>query len=203
MIITIENLRRGMEDWVSRLGWTSDFEAPLYPCLATLRSGGLSQEWWSRIVDHLARWRATRPQSKAAILEKGSPQLASLAQELGVIVESSRPQSPNLDTCDWQQVAGLYGVAHSIKGSCTPVFGSKLCHFILPDAFPVIDWDFTGVPSSSYRSYWQFCQEQWSSCQDRQPLVDALLACIRSEDADAFPWTTKITELCIAGSRAV
>ena len=203
MIITIENLRRGMEAWVSRPGWHSDFEAPLYPRLARLRSGGLSLEWWSNVVDCLARWRATRPQPKAEILEKGKHQLPRLAQEVDAIIESTRPRSPNLDICEWHQVAGLYGIAHSIKGSSTPVFGSKLCHFIFPDAFPVIDWVFTGVSFPSYKAYWQFCRQQWLSCQDRQPLVEMLLANIRMEDTGAFPWTTKITELCVAGSRAV
>jgi hypothetical protein len=189
-----------MHKWVSRPGWPGDFHAPLYPILAQLKSSGLSPAWWRQIVDHLASWRAVRPLSKVEILERGMPLLGKLAQEAQAISATSRPQLPNLDTCGWEQVAGLYAIAHSIKGSSTPVFGSKLCHFILPDAFPVIDWAFIGVSAATYQPYWERCKKEWVSCQNRQPLVDALLACIHPKDAPSFPWSTKITELCIAGA---
>jgi len=201
MVLTIDNLRRGMQDWVSRPRWPRDFHASLYPTLARLQYDGLSPEWWHPIVNHLADWKAIRPLSKATIVQTGMPLLASLTVEKGAIIQSSRPRPPSLDTCNWDQIAGLYDVAQSIKGASTPVFGSKLCHFILPDVFAVIDGDFIGV--SPYRAYWERCKEEWISCQDRQPLVAVVSACIQSSDASSFPWTTKITELCIAGSRAL
>jgi hypothetical protein len=190
-----------MEEWISRPGWPADFHAPLYRILAELKSGGLSPECWRHIVDHLASWRATRPLTKAAIVQRGTPVLGKLAQEAEAIINASRPQPPNLDTCKWEQVAGLYEVASWIKGLSTPVFGSKLCHFILPDAFPVIDWDFIGVSVAGYQPYWELCKREWISCQNRQSLVAVLSARIQPRDAPFFPWSTKITELCIAGSR--
>ena len=139
--------------------------------------------------------------TKAAILQKGMPLLDKLAEETEAIVNASHPQLPNLDTCEWEHVAGLYEVAASIKGLSTPVFGSKLCHFILPDVFPVIDWDFIGVSADDYRGYWEFCKTEWTSCQDRKSLVAVLSPCIESKYQHYFPWSTKITELCIAGSK--
>lgn len=201
MIATFENLRAGMDDWVSRPGWPGDFHAPLYSSLQQLHVGGLTEEWWSSIVDHLAAWRALRPRTKAEITRSGEPKLATLGAEVATISAELNGRKASIEFLEWRTVERLYRVAHSIKDSSTPVFGSKLCHFILPNVFPVIDWDFTGVLTSSYREYWQMCHAEWSSCPNRAVLLGELSARIPSAHSHNFPWETKIIELCVAGSR--
>ena len=203
MIVTLQNLRAGVDAWMSRPGWPSDPHAPLYGTLAGLRADGLTQEWWTQVVNHLASWRAIRPQKKADILWNGRAHLDALSREYDAISTACNRPSPSLGDCAWPTVEGLYHVAHSIKGSATPVFGSKLCHFILPDMFPVIDWDLIGVSSPEYRPYWQLCRQEWSACPNQSELIEEVSPRVAGEYAPVFPWATKITELCIAGDKAV
>ena len=81
------------------------------------------------------------------------------------------------------------------------MFASKLCHFLLPDAYPVIDGDVIGIRWASYEAYWRYCKSQWVACEGKTGLIDALSQEIGPDVAPDYPFTTKVTELCIIGDR--
>lgn len=129
------------------------------------------------------------------------------------VITGAPGNQPSMDlaTAEWSMLADLYETARLIKGVQSPVFPSKLCHFILPNLYPVIDRAVIGL-DSSYQAYWRYCQHQWLSCTARNDLIDRLKKVIvegtmprqgapAGEVAAQYPWSTKITELCLIGSR--
>lgn len=197
-LLSIRNLESGIDVWRSK-DWPSDFNNAFYNELEQLRVGGLGHEWWVAIVDHLWTWRAIRPWSKARIRERGLAVLDHLAAEFQRVGDSAEPSRLNFESVSWQSLSGLFRVARSIKDDSV-VFGSKLCHFVFPNLFPVIDREVIGL--TDYESYWSYCQNQWVACPRKQRLIEELAARINAEVPPEFPWGTKITELCIMGQRA-
>jgi hypothetical protein len=106
-----------------------------------------------------------------------------------------------MQNVEWEDLESLYRIAFDIKGVNSPVFGSKLCHFLLPDAFPVYDRDVIRFAARDYEDYWRFCKTQWMSCETKKELKDLLSREIGLDVAPRYPFTTKVTELCIIGSR--
>ena len=107
-------------------------------------------------------------------------------------------------------MADLYYVASQIKNVNSPVFGSKLCHFIVPDAFPVIDSKIIkkgkkaiGASALSYEDYWRFCKSQWGGCSAQTQSVQTMRAAIGSNIFIHYPYAVKITELCIRGALGI
>jgi hypothetical protein len=109
----------------------------------------------------------------------------------------------HLKTTSWTQLKALYSIAHAIKGVSSPVFGSKLCHFLAPDAYIIIDRDVVGLETDEYNDYWHYCHEQWKSASSKDELKSTLQAAMPTEAVLYFPWSTKITELCIIGRKAL
>jgi hypothetical protein len=139
-------------------------------------------------------------------IERSIPRNANLAPitlaEALADPSGAGPHALNLQTACWEQIAPLFAIAHAIKDVDSPVFGSKLCHFLLPDAFPVIDRSAVGLGWRSYEEYWRYCHEQWVECSQKSDLTDALRREVGFELMPSYPFTTKLTELCLIGSRA-
>ena len=89
----------------------------------------------------------------------------------------------------------------SIKGVSSPVFASKLCHFIFPSAFPIADRAAVGV-AANYDKHWARCRDLWLGCNAREQLIAKLKQAIAEPVTPGYPWATKITELCLIGSRS-
>ena len=202
-ILTKANLVAGIQEWKNRKPkW--GFQNDLYKKLQQLEANGLNQEWWQSIIDELWNWRAIRPSSKTTVRQKGLGCLRRLDAEYDRILRTTGEQKPNLETVSWEMLSGLYEVARSIKRlkHPSPVFGSKLCHFILPNAFPVVDREMIGI-GCDYGDYWNDCSTQWAACTRKQELAQYLERAIESEIkgrvTEYYPWATKVTELCITG----
>ena len=201
-ILTKANLDAGIKMWRKK-DWPADFHNKLYKELKQLKSSGLDTQWWQSIVNVLWDWRAVRPLSKTFIYQRGLDYLSQLQAEYQRVLDATDKHEPDLETASWETLSGLYTLANSIKGFNSPVFGSKLCHFILPNAFPVIDNDVIGINSRIYKDYWTFCCAQWTSCSKKQELAQNLARIIGDEVAALYPWSTKLTELSIIGSKLV
>ena len=167
----------------------------------------MNTTWWSPTVDDLWAWKAIRPLTKGAVLARGQSNLQHLQSEYARIQSILGNRIPSLSNLSWKDVDALYHVASKIKNVNSPVFGSKLCHFIMPDAFPVIDRNIIkkakkviGASALSYGHYWQFCKSQWVSCAARAQLVQTMQKAIGPNIFVHYPCAAKITELCISGS---
>lgn len=90
------------------------------------------------------------------------------------------------------------------------MFTSKLCHFLVPCIFPVVDNEAMGNPFSTYREYFLAGQTEWiatdARTQDR--LIKILKDAVgegRTSKAhddslfDRFPIKCKLIELCTIG----
>ena len=86
-----------------------------------------------------------------------------------------------------------------VKGVGSPVFASKLCHFILPSAFPVVDGEAVQGSAIPYVDYWERCRACWTGCREKRELRAELRDRMSSEPIVSYPWSTKITELCWIG----
>ena len=200
-LLTTTNLQAGIRLW----HWDRDFHNEYYQQLSRWKQNGLNEAWWWQIVDELAKWKATRGQTKHQIGVRGVERLKRLQAPYNQIIGSTAGRPLNLTTATWQPLEELYSVAFDIKHIDSPVFGSKLCHFILPNAFPVFDHAVIGdslrsigVHIHTYEEYWRFCKAQWTECSEQEALRQEMqLAIGKAVHAD-YPYSTKVTELCIS-----
>ena len=204
-ICTPANLKRGMKAFLEHKDWPRDFHVEFYCKLRKWQQDGLTQDWWDKIIDELGHWKAIRPKSPGDIRK-----VAKKRKSLDRMKESlSGIHAKDIASCDWNDIAGLFAVAHKIKETKSEsfVFASKLCHFILPKVFPTYDKGALQFPRPSYEAYWQYCQEQWKNCTDKKELKQLLRQKImQNPDIKAsylkeYPWVAKITELCIMGRK--
>ncbi len=202
-IVTEVNLEAGINVW-RRRKWDDDFHNCLYKKLMQLKSGGLDRNWWHGIVDELSIWKAIRPLPKADIYLRGIDYLGQFQVEYDRILRVTNKHEPEMTTISWETLSSLYTVASSIKNVSSPVFGSKLCHFLLPNAFPVIDNEAIGL-NRTYADYWDYCKTQWVNCGEKQELINNLRQKIQEKVqgkvVEYYPWSTKLTELCIIGNK--
>ncbi len=84
-----------------------------------------------------------------------------------------------------------------IKDVRSPVFCSKLCHFVAPTKFPVIDNAAMGLPYRDYGTYWMFVRREWceTSNEERQRFEAELKAEIDDELTPNYPLACKIVEI--------
>jgi len=206
-LLNNKNLQAGMQIWYIQTTWPRDFHNQFYQDLHRRRQHGLDTKWWPPTVDDLWRWKAIRPLTKGIVLARGQNNLQHLQREYARIQSILGNRIPSLSNLAWEDVADLYHIASQIKNVNSPVFGSKLCHFIMPDAFPVIDSNIIkkckkviGASAHSYEAYWRFCKSQWVGCIARPQLVQTMQKAIGPNIFLHYPYAVKITELCISGS---
>ena len=209
-------LDRGIEKFQSGQGRPWGFDEEFYRDLRKMRSCRFTPKWWEKIYQtnksgSLTKWRATR-NAQNDVREEGRRRLCELRQAYESIPNAVKKSGIESKSCDWDIVEPLFGIAHKIKETKGKyaVFASKLCHFILPKAFPVIDHTALRVNNPNaevYREYWKLSRQQWCAC-DKQT-KDALCEQLRKEiwrndkasDLTDYPWATKIAELCVMGRR--
>lgn len=196
------NLVSGIRYWrETKKKWDVDFHNDFYKQLQHLKRNGLTKEWWVNIVPYLQSWRASRGKTDDYIYTRGVERLSELSTEYNKMLGINHSQELDLQIAMWTSIEKLYNVASSIKNVPSPVFGSKLCHFILPNVFPVIDREAVGVYHNDYASYWANCSSEWSECQIKEKLKNILKDSIGVQVIENYPWSTKIAELCMIGSK--
>ena len=201
-VLTKTNLEAGIAYWFNtKAKWGDDFHNAYYEDFNYRQRNGLDEEWWEWMVHELRSWQASRPKTDAYIRERGRQRLHELQAARERILAAAEPESPGLENTNWKLLSELYLCAKSIKNVDSPVFGSKLCHFIIPNAFPIIDGEAIGIQTSDYSIYWDYCRRQWLNCQLKEELRSHLRTLIGPGVVDHYPWSTKLTELCIIGDR--
>lgn len=206
ILLTNENLQRGISKRKKdHAHWDLDFHNRLYSELYSMRTKGINAEYWGFLVDQLAVWRATRGSSKLEIYQRGLTQLSALGHYIRLIIEKHLGYEPDITMVNWKEIQPLFNLAFYIKKTInqSPVFASKLCHFIFPNIFMVTDNEVIGAADDldDYRDYWEDCQEDWTSCTTKIELISILGNDIGPDLIENYPFATKITELCIIGSK--
>ena len=138
---------------------------------------------------------------KSYYLDRGPDYFPRLKEQLAGITRTHGGRVPDLLELDPSELTEMFDMAKEIKGTDSPVFASKLCHFMLPSAFPVTDNTMLGRWGRDYWAYWQRCADGWRGCPDRELLKRELGKRIPGGAAPCYPWGTKIGELCHWGAR--
>ncbi len=204
MIVTLENLDKGICWWAQNLEkWTSDFHNADYSKMFDLRRDGLNEDWWRNTVDRLGQWHAYRgrkpPIKKEAILQRGREKLANLQKEYEGIIGKCKNE-PSITELAWHDVAGVFDLVSEIKPN-SPVFAAKMCHFIFPGLFIVMDNRATDV--FPYKFYWCGMKDEWEGFSEKKAAMDLLKNQITKNGRETlnpkYPLVTKIMELSYIG----
>lgn len=198
--ITIENLTNGIREWRTHKNWWQDFDNALYIELKEGRAKGFDADYLELLIKHLVDWKALRPRTKAFIRERGLERLPRLKKEFENIITSYPLSQTDMGNIRWESIHKLFYTAWEIKDVNSPVFASKMCHFLMPRVFMVIDNEFIGV-NEPYEMYWKRCQSAWVKCEEKDKYVEILKSEIGENVILDYPWATKITELCINGMK--
>jgi hypothetical protein len=208
MIVSLDNLENGIQWWQTYVDkWGLDFANAEYYDIYKLRADGITQKWWSATVDHLWDWKAIRapkpPNTKQEILDRGIKRFDAIGG-LFSRLRSISSSEPSIADVTWEEIGPLFDLCFQIKpgGSRygSPVFASKMCHFIFPKVFPVIDNLATGI--FEYEFYWRGMKDEWFRFQEKSEALGMLKAAMKTngkEVHDRFPFQTKIIELSHIG----
>jgi hypothetical protein len=200
MQINITNLQIGLSRWKARPGWESDLHAKFYQLLSDKRRFPIDDNYLNFLIDTLARWKALRPRTKEYIRGRILPRLDRLSEEAEELFYYSQSINFNFDSYRWDDIRNLFYTSQEIKEGTSSVFASKLCHFLIPWAFPVNDNVYTGI-TKSYPDYWLTCHKEWVSATNRDELVAFLKNQIQDQNNTNYPWGAKISEICASASK--
>jgi hypothetical protein len=200
MIISLDNLNAGLQ-WWRKGNWPRDIHNEDYYDIYGARSAGPTEQWWKATVDRLSQWRAFRgpkpPNTKAEISARGRRALPDVASQHAKLVASTGTEPSIADLC-WEDVASLFALTSGIKPR-SPVFAGKMCHFLFPKLFMVMDN--LGTDVFDYEFYWRGMKDEWNRFQAKAEARDLLAAAIRSNKPlhPLYPFETKIMELSHIG----
>lgn len=201
----LELVGAGIQWWVkTKPDWRTDFLNSFYEGLYAARPDELNEIWWSASVNRLAEWRAIRSpkphNTKQEIFDRGSVSLATWNQRYQHMKRRAGNHEPSLENMEWADVAPLFNDLCEIKLSRSPVFASKLGHFMLPRTFIVLDNEATGL--APYEVAWRGLKAAWHEFEEKKEASVLLEQQIRkpgcSVHAD-YPFETKIAEMWLIG----
>jgi aspartate aminotransferase len=204
MKLSIENLNEGIKWW--REGkWPKDYLNHEYYDIYKSRAAGLTERWAEATLERLVRWKALRSSkpgnTKAKFARLIEIRLPDLQTEYQRLLEISGDE-PSIRSLAWQDISKLYETIAEMKDG-SPVFASKLGHFIFPNVFIVMDN--LGTQVIDYDSYWPGMVDEWNVFQDKDATFDLLKNEIERHSRDAahplYPYETKIIELCHIGDK--
>jgi hypothetical protein len=202
LVVNEQFLQKGIQKWRSNANWDQDFHNRFYSRL--IRLGPLSPSSWYSLGDELISWSAIRPVPKGVITRNG---LAVISKIDTVIRDLGRKYDlPTVDLSDiqWSDISEIFTISNAIKNSSTPMFGSKMCHFLLPNLFPIFDSQIgESIGTSNYQEYWMICRQGWKECTEKEYLINILYNLIGKNIIPKYPWATKVTELCCLGGGVI
>jgi hypothetical protein len=200
MIITLDNMEAGL-DWWQNSNWPKDFHNDDYYAIYQTRSSGVTREWWEATVDRLGQWRAYRgghpPRKKCEITNRGMECLDDLAKEYESLTRKAHGE-PSISSLCWEDVGGIYQIAYRVKER--PVFAGKMCHFLFPMAFIVMDN--LGTQVFEYEFYWRGMKDEWGRFKDKGKAIGLLKEQIAKSSKrvhPCYPAETRIMELAHIG----
>jgi hypothetical protein len=157
-------------------------------------------------VDELSGWRALRTSlpghDKGWYLARGEEPFRRMLVLVARIQSAHAGRDPSITETNPEELGEMFGIAIDTKNVRSPVFASKLCHFLMPSAFPVADQDMLGISTvHHYWQYWRACAEGWRASEEKEALKAHLRDAMSATPFVGYPWAVKIAELCHAGAR--
>ncbi|MEV0453812.1 hypothetical protein [Catellatospora methionotrophica] len=202
-----EDFASGVAWWRTRR-WPWDFHNRDYRQMAAENPDGrFDAAWWATVQPRLTAWKALRPVPSHVVAAAVATNAAELARTWA---SSCRPYQ-DTDIADpavtWEAVRAFPDMVSHLKPTKTgsPVFPSKLCHFLLPKIFPVVDQLALGGQHLSYSSYFELVKGTWqaTAAGTRQRLTEEIERLIRERPNsalyDGYPIVNKVVELAFIG----
>ena len=203
-IVNLTNLKAGIIEFRRRWPGETDFHNQLSVELLRRRDAG--QLTWGRVVDELAAWGALRSgipgRDRSWYLEVGTEPFTRMVRIVAQIRVRHGGKDPVLTETGPEELQQLFDVAVDIKAARAPMFASKVCHFLMPSAFPVADGAVLGLSNiGEYWSYWRRCAEGWRSSDEKEVMTTELRHAMSTAPHPRYPWAAKIGELSHTGAR--
>jgi hypothetical protein len=107
------------------------------------------------------------------------------------------PNEPSIEDVEWSDIAELWQIAYRIKSK--PVFAGKMCHFMFPKIFIVMDNLATQV--FDYEFYWRGMKDEWTRFSQQEAAKTTIAETINAIRPihELYPLETKIMELSHIG----
>lgn len=207
MPLTIDELKLGIEYWQESTNWPRDYHAAWYQtCLPAIQptNGVFDRRWWDRCWPVLQHWRATRRGGGRALMTRRAEERFDALRTAWS--EAVAPHlSQDIAELEWHQIERLPIIAAQIKNVGSPVFSSKLCHFLAPNIFPVVDNKAMGNPFRSYQDYFTTGRSEWFQTDHvtQRSLVEVLTLSVGRPLPAVFPLKCKLIELCMIGRKTL
>lgn len=201
MSFHLEELNQGIAYW-KNTKWPQDFHNQFYQEIAAIRQahGLFNQGWWDAFLPILRQWRATRPRSSEYLTERAQDRFGDLNniwnQDIVPVIEK------DIETIEWKTIDRFVRLVAEIKNVQSPVWESKLCHFLAPHIFPVIDNVAMGKSFEWYEEYFETRRNEWNESDDntRNVLTNRISDEIgHNTITPNYPVKSKIIELCFIG----
>jgi hypothetical protein len=202
MIITLDNLTKGIDWWQKESKWPTDFLNSDYYCIYDDRARGVTDEWWRQTLDRLSKWRAFRgpkpPNSKDAIDRCVKKILDQVSIEYDRL---SKEGEPSIADLQWEDIGTLFEIVSGVKPRSF-VFASKMCHFLFPKLFIVVDNLATSV-FDDYEFYWRGMKDEWNRFEGKNEARKRLVRAMNLKKPlhPHYPLETKIMELSHIGRK--
>ena len=105
---------------------------------------------------------------------------------------------PSICDLNWEHVSSLLELGSKIE-SGPPVLASKLCHFVFPKLFPVMDNKATGL--WEYEFYWRGMKDEWNRFGRKAQATRIFTQVIKGTRPlhPLYAFETKILELALIG----
>jgi hypothetical protein len=203
----MHDLNAGATWWRTKTNWPADFHNRDYPVMAAESSNGrFDAAWWAKVQPRLTQWNAFRPTPRSVVAAQVAAQADALARAWRSACEPLREVDISAAQVTWEALHAFPDVVATLKPTRSPVFPSKLCHFLLPKVFPVLDGVALGRQSSTYERYFKEVKGTWEVThpETRDALVAEMTRLVEQLDrplAPEFPLVTKIVELALIGQR--
>nr|WP_296075683.1 hypothetical protein [uncultured Actinoplanes sp.] len=205
--IDMREFTAGVTWWRTKTDWPADFHNRDYPVMAAENPNGrFDAVWWANVQPRLTRWNAFRPAPRSVVAANVAAQADALAQAWKSSCEPHRDADISAPEVTWEAVRAFPDVVATLKPTRSPVFTSKLCHFLLPKVFPVIDGLAVGGLSFTYERYFNVVKGSWEATDPdtRKALIAEMTRLVEQLDRPlepTFPLVTKIVELALIGRR--
>ena len=201
MAFQLNELNQGIAYWRRRPNWPQDFHNDFYRCIGTeIQNYGLfNQQWWDAFLPRLRQWRATRPKSSAYLTARVKDCFNALNNSWNQNIVPVIGQ--DIEAVEWQNIAPFVRLVAEIKNVESPVFSSKLCHFLAPHIFPVVDNAAVGNHFDSYETYFNAVRTEWCETDNytKGKLTDLITNKIGYKMLPNYPVKCKVIELCLIG----
>jgi hypothetical protein len=199
MPVTMEEFERGVAVW-GTTRWPTDFHNAFYADLAEANPRGrFTEAWWQWLRPHVVAWKAYRPEPVAVLAERARERFERLDDKW---LECCAPVSDReVAQVDWRQVAAFAAVVNELKPG-SAVFTGKVCHFLLPAVFPLVDNWGMGLPfGRTYAAHFKGVRREVETTPDGvlQEATEALASRIQAPLTPGYPLTNKAIELCLIG----